>query len=63
MVQRVACIAFAVNKDNLCMGMNKEQSNQFTACIACSADDADPDLVVHVMKFNLFCSRFALRSK
>jgi hypothetical protein len=43
--------------------MNKKQSNQFTARIACPADDADPDFLVHGIEFNLFYFRFAQRSK
>jgi hypothetical protein len=62
-VQGIACIALAVHKGNRCVGVYKKQSNQFTARIACPADDADPDLVVHGIEFNLFYSRFAQRSK
>jgi len=62
-VQGIACIALAVHKGNRSVGVYKKQSNQFTARIACPADDADPDLVVHGFEFNLFYSRFAQRSK
>ena len=33
---QIACVALAIGKHNLCLGMVQQQANQFSARIACS---------------------------
>ena len=60
MVNRVPCIALAVNELNVCIRMNQQQANEFSASVASSANDSDFYFVMH--KRYLFLVVFGLNS-
>ena len=60
MVNRVSGIALAVNELNVCIRMNQQQTNEFSAGVASSANDSDFYLVMH-MRY-LFLVVFGLNS-
>ena len=61
MVNRIPRIALAVNELNVCIRMNQQQANEFSASVASSANDSDFYLVVH-MRYLFLGVVFSLNS-
>ena len=53
---RIACITFAMGKDNFCSRMIQQQTDEFASCITCCANDTYFYQIVHL---NGFCGMMA----